>query len=85
MSLLFTLELFIILWILVILPDDIGEGDKTCWIIDHNQEDVNSPIPSKRIKMAFMNLHDTAMKELCKQKKYIIKQVVLLQSQAQKN
>ena len=41
MSLLFTLELFMILFILVILPDDIGEGDKTCWIIDHNQENLN--------------------------------------------
>ena len=60
-----------ILLILVILPDDIGEGDKTCWIIDHNQENLNSPIASKTIKTAFMNLHDTTMKELCKQKKYM--------------
>ena len=68
MYFLITLEFFMILLIRVILPDDIGEGDKTCWIIDHTQENVISPFASKMIKTAFKKLHDTALKELCKQK-----------------
>ncbi len=72
MYFLFTFEflLTILIFVTQSLPDDIGEGEKTCWLIDHIQKgNENPPMVSKIVKTAFMKLHDTAIDELCKHNK----------------
>ena len=69
MYFLFVFEFLLTIWIFATqsVSDDIGEGEKTCWLVNHIQKGYeNPPMVSKIVKTAFMKLHDTAIDELCK-------------------
>lgn len=69
MCFMLVLYVFLVFSILVTrsVPDDVDDGDKFCYIIDHNrEEDVRSPLVPKTVQKAFVELHKTMIDELCK-------------------